>query len=498
MGGDVIEYKVGTPRNQIYLFQHSLEELIEPDNVVRFIDAYVESLDMSTLGFRMHENSKGAPAYRPQLKLKIYIYGYFNRIRSSRLLETECGRNREMMWLVEGLRPDFKTIADFRKDNPRALKNVFKDFVLFCHKMGLISMRMLAVDGTKLRAQNGQGEVYRREKLEEIERVVEQGLERYFEEIEELDRRQDKEGIRIRKEKVVELTKKIQKLTRKREKLRAAKEFLEKHPQENAYSSIDPDSRLQKDKGMIQPGYNAQSVVEGKNRLIVVAEVSNQQTDKRLLGAMVQQAIEVKEALGIEEKSEMVADAGYFNETDVLAHQQTMRVTVPITAEGERQDSKEGKVWGQEKFRYDPDQDTWVCPLGALLRRITAQPEADKNGRLTWKFRANEAECAACSKRSCCTKGGGGRMLRVSVRYPELKAYFEELKNTERKALIRKRKGLVEHPFGTIKRTLGFGYFLQRGLEAVGAEFQFSCFIYDLKRVLNVLPLDTLIKALSR
>jgi transposase len=215
MGGDVIEYKVGTPRNQIHLFQHTLEELIESDNVVRFIDAYVESLDMAELGFRMHENSKGAPAYRPQVKLKIYIYGYFNRIRSSRLLETECGRNSEMMWLVEGLRPDFKTIADFRKDNPKALKNVFKDFVLFCHKMGLISMRMLAVDGTKLRAQNGLGEVYRREKLEEIERVVEQGLERYFEEMEELDRRQDNEGIGIRKEKVVELTKKVQNLTRR-------------------------------------------------------------------------------------------------------------------------------------------------------------------------------------------------------------------------------------------------------------------------------------------
>jgi len=126
----VIEYRVGTPRNQISLFQNSLEELIERDNVVRFIDAYVESLNMSKLGFHMHENRKGAPAYRPQLKLKIYIYGYFNKIRASRLLEVECGRNREMMWLVEGLRPDFKTIADFRKDNPKALKNVFKEFVL--------------------------------------------------------------------------------------------------------------------------------------------------------------------------------------------------------------------------------------------------------------------------------------------------------------------------------------------------------------------------------
>jgi len=495
----VIEYKVGTPRNQIYLFRHTLEELIEPNNVVRFIDAYVESLDMATLGFRMHENSKGAPAYRPQVKLKIYIYGYFNRIRSSRLLETECGRNREMMWLMEGLRPDFKTIADFRKDNAKALKNVFKEFVLFCHKMGLISMKLLAVDGTKLRAQNGHGEVYRREKLEEIERAVEQGLERYFEEMEELDRRQDNEGIQIRKEKVVELTKKIQRLTRKREKVDAAKEFLEAHPEENAYSGSDPDSRLQKDKGMVQPGYNAQSVVDGENKLIVAAEVSNQQTDKRLLGAMVEQAIEVKKGLGIEENSEMVADAGYFNETDVLAHQQEqgIRVTVPIAAEVEREDGKE-KLWGQEKFCYDAEQDKWVCPLGTQLRRITAQAVADKNGRMTWKYQADEAACAACPKRSCCTKGNGGRMLRVSVRHGELKGYFEQLENSERKALIKKRKELVEHPFGTIKRTLGFGHFLQRGLEAVGAEFQFSCFIYDLKRVLNLVPLGRLMEAVGR
>ena len=240
-GGDVIDYKVGTPRSQIFLFQLSLEELIELDNIVRFIDAYVESLDMGKLGFRMHENRKGAPAYRPQVKLKIYIYGYFNRIRSSRLLEAECKRNREMMWLVEGLRPDFKTIADFRRDNPKALKNVFKEFVLFCHKMGLISMKLLAVDGTKLCGQNGHGQIYRREKLEEIERSIEQGLERYFEEMEELDRRQDCEGIQIRKEKVVELTKKIRRLTCKREKVNTAKKFLETHPEENAYSGSDQD-----------------------------------------------------------------------------------------------------------------------------------------------------------------------------------------------------------------------------------------------------------------
>ncbi len=454
---------------------------------------------MGKLGFRMHENRKRAPAYRPQVKLKIYIYGYFNRIRSSRLLEAECRRNREMMWLTEGLRPDFKTIADFRRNNPKALTNVFKEFVLFCHTMGLISMRTLAVDGTKLRGQNGHGEIYRREKLSEIERAVAQGLERYFKEMEESDRRQDCEGIQIRTEKVVELTKKIQRLRRKGEKVKVAKEFLEAHPQENAYSGSDPDSRLQKDKGMVQPGYNAQSVVDGENKLIVAADICNQQTDKRLLGAMVEQTIELKKELGIEELSDIVADAGYFNETDVLAYQQEqiIRVTVPIAAESERQGSKE-KVLGLEKFHYDPEQDTWECPQGVLLRRITVQPEADKNGRLTWKYRANEAQCAACPKRSSCTKGGGGRMLRVSVRHKELKAYFEKLEDPERKALIRKRKELVEHPFGTIKRTLGFGHFVQRGLEAVGAEFQFTCFIYDLKRVLNLLPLNTLMEAVSR
>jgi hypothetical protein len=307
------------------------------------------------------------------------------------------------------------------------------------------------------------------------------------------------EGIQIRRQKVVELTKKIQRLTRKGEKVNAAKEFLEKHPQENAYSGSDPDSRLQKDKGMVQPGYKAQSIVEGKNKLIVAADVCNQQTDKRLLGAMVEQAIEVKKGLGIEEKSDMVADAGYFNETDVLANQQeqAIRVTVPIAADGEREGTKE-KVFGQEKFCYDQAQETWACPMGRQLRRITLEPVADKNGRLTLKCQANEEECVACPKRSCCTKGNGGRMLRVSVRHAELKEYFEQLDSQERKALIRKRKELVEHPFGTIKRTFGFGHFLQRGLEAVRAEFQFSCFIYDLKRVLNLLPLGTLIAAVSR
>jgi len=209
--------------------------------------------------------------------------------------------------LVEGLKPDFKTTADFRKDNAKALKNVFKEFVLFCHKMGLISMRLLALDGTKLRGQNGHREVYRRDKLSEIERAVGQGLARYFEETEELDRRQDLEGILIRREKVVELTKKIKTLRRKQEKVNAAKEFLETHPEESIYLGNDPDSRLQKDKGLVQIGYNGQNVVEAKNKLIVAVDVSSQQTDKRLLGAMVERTIELKNELGIEEKSEMVA-----------------------------------------------------------------------------------------------------------------------------------------------------------------------------------------------
>jgi transposase len=209
----VIEYKVGIPRNQIYLFQHSLEELIEQDNLVRFIDGYVESLDMG--------------------KLKIYIYGYFNRIRTSRLLETECGRNQEMMWLVEGLRPDFKTIA-------------------------------------------------------EIERAVERGLGRYFEEMEELDRRQDHEGIQIRKERVVELTKRIQKLTRKRQKVNAAKEFLEKHPQENECSGSDPDSRLRQEalpEEIRDTAWKAQlrlcarcrrMLARGKNRNLVITAIARE------------------------------------------------------------------------------------------------------------------------------------------------------------------------------------------------------------------------------
>jgi hypothetical protein len=171
--------------------------------------------------------------------------------------------------------------------------------------------------------------------------------------------------------------------------------------------------------------------VDGKNKLIVAAEVSNQQTDKRLLGAMVEQTIELKNELGIEEKSEIVADAGYFNETDVLAHQQgqAIRVTVPITAEGERGTSARGEFGGKISFATIPEPDIWACPLGAMLRRIIARPVVDKNGRMTWKYQANGADCVACSKKGCCAKGSENRMLRVSVHHEELKTYFEELEN---------------------------------------------------------------------
>ena len=337
----MVEYRKGTPRNQIHLFQTCLDELIEEDNIVRFIDAYVESLDMYGLGFKMNENVTGAPAYRPQLKLKIYIYGYLNRIRASRQLEQECGRNKKLIWLMEGLQPDFKTIADFRKDNRKALRNVFKDFMKYCHRLGLISLRVAAIDGTKIRGQNGLNEVYRREKIDEIEKDLDERVKRYLKEMDELDEREEKEGLEINKQKVAEITRKIKRTRRKQEKLEEAKDFFENHPKEQKYCATDPDYRLQKDKGTAHPGYNAQVAVEEKNKLIVVSDVTNENNDKKQLTPMVEKVKEVKSQLSIEEQTDGVADAGYFSEKGVLKNKDDENVRITVSPEKESAKPKE-------------------------------------------------------------------------------------------------------------------------------------------------------------
>ena len=273
----MVDYRQGIPRGQLILYQHCIDEMVTEENIVRFIDAYIDSLDMYALGFRMNENKTGAPAYRPQLKLKIYVYGYLNGVRSSRRLERECAKNVELIWLAEGLAPDFKTIADFRKDNSKALKAVFKAFLTLCHKLELINLQTVAIDGTKMRGQNSSNEIYRRNQMEKIEQEIQEKIDGYLSKLDEVDELEGKTGVLVNEEKVGELRKRLEKQVNRKKKVEVIKELFEEDGQLRTYFATDEESRLQNDKGKIRPGYNVQTAVDDKHKLIVVAEVTNEQ-----------------------------------------------------------------------------------------------------------------------------------------------------------------------------------------------------------------------------
>ena len=226
----MVNYIEGTPRHQIHLFDECLDDMIGENNIVRFIDAYVESLDLEKLGFKMPAMATGAPPYSPGLKLKIYIYGYLERIRSSRRLEKECNRNTELIWLTEDLAPDFKTIADFRKDNLIALKNLFKEFLKLCHKLKLLSFKTVAIDGTKMRGQNSLNEIYRREQMEKIEKEIQDRINNYLKELDELDVIEQESGVSVNEENIENITKRLNKQMKRKDKIAFINQIFEDNP----------------------------------------------------------------------------------------------------------------------------------------------------------------------------------------------------------------------------------------------------------------------------
>ena len=504
----MVDYKKGIPRTQLVLFQQRIDELVEDENIVRIIDAYVDSLDMRALGFQINENDTGAPAYRPQVKLKIYVYGYMNRMRSSRRLERECKRNVEMMWLTEGLAPDFKTIADFRKDNREALKEVFKAFLKMCHRLQLLSFATVAVDGTKMRAQNSLNEIYRREQIEKVEQDIQTRIDGYLRELDEVDERESADGVSENRERVEEITKRLKKQQRRKDKVEAIRRLFDEDEELQSHFATDEESRLQSDKGKVRAGYNVQTAVGGQHKLIVAAEVTNEQNDKKQLRPMIEEIRREKQELGIEEETDVIADCGYYTEKAIMDTKDApdCRPVVPPTAEGTPPGpSRLGKgknvptvAYENDKFVYDEERDVYICPENEELNRITKRPATGTAGeRETHKYRCDAEICLRCSARTACTTSRNGRMLRVSANRREMEAYQASLESDEHKRLISKRKEIVEHPYGTLKRSLGYSYFLVKGIEKVTGEFSLMCFGYNLLRVFNIVGFQKLMAAIG-
>lgn len=491
-------YIKGTPRHQLNLFEANLDDIIPEDNPVRFIDAYINNLNIEKLGFKIPKLRTGKPPYDPKMLLKLYTYGYLNKIRSSRKLENETHRNNELIWLTEALKPDFKTIADFRKDNKKGIKNIFNEFLKLCHKLELLSFKLSAIDGTKMRAQNHLGNIYKRENIEKVEKKIQEKIDNYIKELDENDEK-DKDDFNFLSNNIL---KQIKKLEKSKEKIEVIKQIFEENEELEIYFGNDRDSRFQNDNGRINPGYNCQNGVDDKNKLIIANDVTNENFDSHQLTNMKDKISQTKKDLGIECNTKLVQDSGYHDENEIMKAKEDEDFDIYVTHQRdsktkekqgkEKKDKIPGKGYEKDNFFYCKDKDIFTCPEGKELHR--RGNGSIKRGIRIYKYKCND--CVDCKQKELCTKSKTGRTIDASENTKEMMEFREKCNTSYGKALLRTRKEIVEHPFGTIKRNWGYRYFMQTGLEKVKSEFSFIAYIYNLRRVLNIVPMEELMESI--
>jgi len=473
-----VNHRTGLARNQTLLFPESLEDYVSADNPVRFLDAFVQKLDLHALGFSKAKVAEtGRPPYDPADLLKLYVYGYLHRIRSSRRLEAESHRNVELIWLLGHLHPDFKTIADFRKDNLKGLKAVCRQFTIVCQKLELFGGELMAVDGTKLRAVNARDQNFNQSKLEELIARADARLAEYLAQLDERDQREGGQAQPSR----AELEQKIAALEEKQD---WHKELLVQMQgsEEKQVSVTDPDSRRMREGSVV--GYNAQSVVDAKHKLIAAADVTNEVTDVRQLGSM---AIQAKENLSIE-KAEVLADAGYYNNAEVATCVE--RGLTPYVPKADTSANTAQGLFGKSRFRFDAARDVYVCPGN---QELTYRFSTYELGRSLRYYRARD--CKQCALKAQCTRNKANRTITREEDEHLMEQMAERMRQAPEK--IRQRKALVEHPFGTIKRALGYDHFLLKGLAKVRTEWSLITLAYNLKRVFRLVSLPKLMEAVA-
>jgi transposase len=471
-----MSYIRGESREQITLFPEAVDDYISAENPVRFIEAFVDALDMEGLGFvRSEPNEMGRPAYDPRDLLKLYLYGYLNRVRTSRKLEIEAGRNLELMWLMRKLRPDFKTIAEFRKENTKALKKVFREFTTICKKLELFGGELVAVDGSKFRASNSRKRNYSAAKLKNLIRKADERIEEYLRELDQ----GDKEEGESKPASDEELNKKIEKLKKIREEYKKTEKKL-KGSGEKQISLTDPDAKLMKSAQGTHVCYNVQMAVDNKHKMIAAMELTNEGNDQHQLSSIAGQA---KEELGVDE-IEVVTDMGYYD-CDQVKECTDNGITVYMSKPGVK--VIEG-VWGKDRFEYNAERDVYVCPAGEDLTYRTTDKQKDMKLYKTDR-------CESCALKKQCTSGEGPRVIKRHIH----ERVMEEmaLRVEENKEKLRLRAGLAEHPWGTMKRPLDLEYFLLRGKEKVGMEMLMMGLIYNMKRAFKIAGVSKLIEALG-
>lgn len=468
-----MSYKQGQDRNQLILFPESIDDYISDDNVVRVIDEYAEQLDLQELGFKKAcYQTLGRPSYHPKDLLRLYLYGYLNRTRSSRRLEHEAARNIEVIWLLKKLKPDFKTIADFRKDNKKALKAVFRDFNKLCDEWELFGKELVAIDGSKFRACNSKRNNFNVKKLDRHIKYIDEKIDKYMQELDESDVNETCD----RKPDASEVEKRLQELRKRRAKHEDCKKHLEENNQTEV-STTDPDARLMiSNNNGVDVSYNVQTTVDAKNKLIADFKVSQKPND---LGELDNMALRAKKLFGGKE-FEALADKGYYKAEDLkkcVDNGVTPYVTKQIYSNGT------GDVdFYSDKFKYDKDRKTYICPAGKELHYYRARKQ---DGKVIGHEYRNYNACKDCEFKNRCTKSQKGRSICRHVDQDFLDTI--DLQTELNMDKYKQRQMIVEHPFGTIKRSWGAYYFLTKTKTSVSAEIALSYLSYNLRRVISIL-----------
>ncbi len=478
-----MSYIQGEDRNQNILFPQSLEEYISKDNPVRIIQEYVSQLDLKALQFtHAADQRRGRPPYHPALLLKLYLYGYLNRIRSSRRLETESGRNVELMWLLAKLSPDFKTIADFRRENKKALVQVFRDFTRLCNSWQLFGKELVAIDGSKFRASNSKKNNYSKKKLARHIHSINEKIAGYLAELDEADELESVD----RRPDAAEIQERIAQLKERKAKYQGYQDQLEE-TNKNELSTIDPDARLMaNNNNSVEVSYNVQTTVDAKHKLIADFKVTDKPNDQGQLAPMAMRAKKILDKPSLT----VLADKGYYHAGD-LAYCSRKGMNLYVTKQSYSNGTGD-KEFYPDQFTYDQEQDCYLCPVGQKLYYYRTRK---KDGKIIGKTYCNFEACSECPFKTRCTKAVNGRTI---FRHRN-QDFLDEIDRQTQENLktYKLRQMIVEHPFGTIKRAWGASYFLTRRKTSVSAEMALSFLCYNLKRVINILGTEEMIRRLQ-
>ncbi len=478
-------YQQTLNRQQDMLLPPRVEDYVSQNNTVRAIDAYVNTLDLHQLEFKHTQSiiNAGQPAYDPGALLKLYLYGYLQGIRSSRKLERETCRNLEVMWLIEGLQPTYKTIADFRKENSAALKATNRDFLLLCRELSLFGGEEVAVDGSFFKADANKDGIYTEEKLTNQLAYLDKKITAYQDALEQQDTLDDKADKRSLAEDE-QLNKKLLILKEKQAQKKSLKQRLEDSGHKQI-STVDKDARLLTKRGQTLAGYNVQIAVDSQYKLIVAEEVTQDGNDTQLLAPMLEKAQEIINS----ENLIGLGDSGYYNGSQ-LKECEDQNITVYVAIPDKSKKISQQKRFTREQFIYNEDQDCYHCSQGnPLIRNGSVTRKSNKKTYAVYKSKASV--CSECPlRKQCLTQKTKLRQIERWEHEKVIERHQERMQ--ENPQAMRQRGALVEHPFGTLKHRAGINHFLMRGLKKCRGEFSLMVLGYNFTRVLNILGSDCL------